>query len=65
MAINSVESMLVPSAARIPTSNSDWSSFGRKFLFANMNSGTLLSRIRNAPAATVNRCPSAQVSTCL
>ena len=40
----------VPSGARSPTSNSDWSSFGRKFLLAIMNSGTLLSSTSTASA---------------
>ena len=52
-AMISVASRLVPSGARRPTSNSDWSSSGRKFLFASMNSGTLLSSTSTAmPAIT-------------
>ena len=54
-AMISVASMLVPSGARTPISNSDWSSLGRKFLFAIIISGTLLSRISTAPRATSPR----------
>ena len=54
-ASTSVDSRLVPSSARRLTSNSDWSSCGMKFLFANMNSGTLESSTSTATAATIQR----------
>ena len=57
-AMISVASRLVPSGARSPTSNSDWSSFGMKFLLAIMNSGTLLSSTSTATPATMPRCAS-------
>ncbi len=58
LAMISVASRLVPSGARRPTSNSDWSSFGRKFLLATMNSGTLLSSTSTAMPAMIARCAS-------
>ena len=54
-AITSVDSRLVPSGARRLISNSDWSSFGRKFLLATMNSGTLENRTSTATTATTAR----------
>ena len=55
LAMISVASRLVPSGARSPTSNSDWSSFGMKFLLVIMNSGTLLSSTSTAMPATMPR----------
>jgi hypothetical protein len=59
----SVASSAVPSGARIPISNSDWSSFGRKFLSASANSGMLLASTAIATPATAHRCASDQRSS--
>ena len=63
LAMISVASMAVPSGARIPTSNSDWSSFGRKFLSTIWNNGTLLSSTSTASDAIAQRCASDHFSS--
>ena len=62
LAISSVACRLVPSGARIPTSNSPWSSIGRKFLATTKNSGPLDRSTATAMPATMPRWLSAQCS---